>query len=162
FQIISRNNTLNPNPILPAIELLDSSGNLVAFNVSEFESTDSTLLDVTLPTSGSYYVGVLDQPISPPGDYQLFMYSFATTAQPSRGIGDTLVGGSGNDTLVASPGNDLVRFPNDSAGNANIVGGSGRTLVNVANAPRETYTITGNVTVVQAGPFATTTTVAAS
>ena len=58
FQVISATDTLNPSPILPALELLDSTGQVLpyygnttngAFNIHEFESGDSTLLDVTLP-----------------------------------------------------------------------------------------------------------------
>jgi hypothetical protein len=118
FQIISRDNTLNPNPILPALEVLDSSGNLVqdpnsasgtAFNVHEFESGDSTLLDVTLPATGTYYVGVLDQPVSPAGDYQLFMYSFATGTAPDSKGGYTPVRATGKDAQVISV-KDLTAF----------------------------------------------------
>src|SRR5262249_38754710 len=96
LQVISRNNTLNAHPIIPELEVLDANGNQIAYNEREFESLDSTLLDVTLPTTGTYYIGVDSFLSLTAGDYQLFLYSFATgTAQNS---GDTLVGGSGNDT----------------------------------------------------------------
>src|SRR5207248_7532362 len=97
IQVISRNNTLNSHPIVPELELVDPSGGgqVIAYNEKEFESLDSTLLDVMLPETGTYYVGV--DSLLGAGDYQLFMYSFATGSGP--GSGDTLVGGNGNVTL---------------------------------------------------------------
>ncbi len=42
FQVISRNNTLNTNPILiPELVLVGPQGQIVSFNVHEFESSDS-------------------------------------------------------------------------------------------------------------------------
>jgi hypothetical protein len=144
FQIISATDTLNPSPILPALEVLDASGNVVAFNIHEFESGDSTLLDVTLPGSGSapltYYVGVLDQVSAPVGYYQLFMYSFAAGTGPSTGPGDTLVGGGGNDTLVGSSGNNQFAFAPGSSGHATLLGGSGQDYLTLAPSPAEQVT----------------------
>jgi hypothetical protein len=76
----------------------------VAYNQHGFESADSTLLDVTLPETGTYYVGIDSFDQKTTGNYQLFMYSFATL--PGSAGGDTLVAGIGNDTLVGSSGND--------------------------------------------------------
>ena len=61
------------------------------------------------------------------GSYELFMYSFAAT--PSGGTasanGDTLVGSSGKDTLIGSSANDLIEsVPGDS-----VVSGSGADTV---------------------------------
>jgi hypothetical protein len=58
FQVISYNNTLNPRPILPELLVVGPSGQVVGYNRYEFESTDSTLMDITLPADGTYYVGV--------------------------------------------------------------------------------------------------------
>ena len=40
------------------LSVYDSSGNLVAFNDDQYEGTDSLLLDVTLPSSGTFYIKV--------------------------------------------------------------------------------------------------------
>ena len=96
----------------------------------EFESADSTILDVTLPSTGSYYIGV-DSVLSdlgfatPASNYELFMYSFAggILLEPaSRGIHDSRrryarCRGQGNDTPVGS-GRRFVRSlspPNTTA-----------------------------------------------
>jgi Ca2+-binding RTX toxin-like protein len=170
FQVISSTNTLNPHPILPALEVLDANGNLVpypgnntasayygagAVNQHEFESNDSTLYDVTLPTTGTYYVGVTTLPISPPGNYQLFLYSFGTDPQAT---GDTLVGGSGSgsDVLMGSSGNDSFRFLPGYTGNATVYSGSGQDTVNLstlapANVPNvkiiQQFSIAGITTI---------------
>ena len=149
FQVISATNTLNPYPILPELVLVGPNGQVVAYNQHEFESSDSTLLDVTLPATGTYYVGVDSYKQTTVGNYQLFMYSFATSAGPSQGGGDTLVGGNGNDTLIGSSGNDYLAFPSGSAGNATILAGSGQDVINIAQAPSEHITTTGNVTLTQ-------------
>ncbi len=146
FQIISATDTLNPSPILPALEVLDATGKVLpyygdttngAFNIHEFESGDSTLLDVTLPTTGTYYVGVLDQLSAPVGYYQLFAYSFAAGTGPSTGLGDTLVGGGGNDLLIGSSGNTQFAFAPGSAGHATLLGGSGQDFLTLAPSPAE-------------------------
>ncbi len=147
FQVISATNTLNTHPILPALEVLDANGNLVSYagnntttafygagavNQHEFESNDSTLFDVTLPAAGTYYVGVTTLPISPAGNYQLFMYSFGT--DPSA-AGDTLIAGSGtgNDTVLGSSGNDSFGFAPGFAGQAAVYTGSGPYNTDVSN-----------------------------
>src|SRR5262249_46895545 len=144
-------------PILPALEVLDSSGQVLpyhgdtsngAFNIHEFESGDSTLLDVVLPTTGTYYIGVLDRASAPVGYYQLFLYSFAAGTGPSGGRGDTLVGGSGNDTLIGSSGNNQFEFAAGSAGHATLLGGSGQDALTLAPSPGEQVTTSyGNLTV---------------
>jgi Ca2+-binding RTX toxin-like protein len=159
FQVISATDTLNLSPILPALEVLDSTGNVLpyygdttngAFNIHEFESGDSTLLDVNLPTTGTYYIGVLDRASAPVGYYQLFMYSFAAGTGTSSGLGDTLVGGGGNDTLVGSSGNDLFLFPNGLAGHATVNAVSGHDVADARQSPNEQITTIGDVTVLQA------------
>ena len=104
-----------------------------------FQSADPVLYDVVMPSSGTYYVKVsaygatnaqgvaLDSQI---GGYELLLYSFATTpAGPTPAapavMGDTLVGGSGTDTLVGSSADDLIETaPGDA-----IVAGSGTNVV---------------------------------
>jgi hypothetical protein len=147
IQVISRNNTLNPKPIIPELEVLDANGNQVAYNEKEFESLDSTLLDLSLTAGGTYYVGVDSFLSLTAGNYQLFMYSFATG--PVQNSGDTMVGGGGNDTMQGSSGNDSVTFLPGSAGSATVNAGSGQDTVDTTPAPAEKVTTTGNVTFIQ-------------
>src|SRR5262245_26902518 len=58
FQVISLNNTLNAHPIIPELIVLDANGDVVAYNQKGFESLDSALIDVVLPATGTYYIGV--------------------------------------------------------------------------------------------------------
>jgi hypothetical protein len=140
FAVISNNNTLNFNPILPELVLIGPDGQVIAYNAHEFESADSALLDVTLPKDGTYYVGV-DSLQNRGGNYQLFMYSFATNSNAPLATGDTIVGGSGNDTLVASSGNDQIVFPTETTGTATVQPGSGQLLLDLSKAPGETVTV---------------------
>ena len=168
FQVISNNDTLNPSPILPELLLVGPTGNVnvpwqvLGYNRQEFESPDSTLLDVTLPSDGTYYVGVDSYHSLTSGNYQLFMYSFATGAGSTLGGGDTIIGGSGNDTLVGSSANDQFVFPANSSGNATLLGGSGQDVLDLSNAPSEKVTATGNIKILGPTASVTTTTVSSS
>jgi hypothetical protein len=161
FQVISNNNTLNPRPIISELLVVGPSGQVVGYNRNEFESSDSTLMDITLPADGTYYVGVDSYQALTAGNYQLFMYSFATSGS-SAGGGATLVGASGNDTLVGSSANDQFVFPSGSAGNATVLGGSGQDVLDLRFAPQERVTATGNITVLGPLPGPTTTALASS
>ena len=93
------------------LTVFDSQGNVVAFNDDSFQSQDSTIIDLTLPTTGTYYVEVT--PYSNPGEttnqtgaYELFMYTFATDGDPPAG--DTMYAGSGDDTILAGAGDDTI------------------------------------------------------
>jgi Ca2+-binding RTX toxin-like protein len=132
------------------LKIYDSAGNLIAFNDDEFESQDSLIMDLTLPADGLYYVvvdsftpdGIVD---SQTGNYELFMYSFATigpnVTPPSSG--STLVAGSGNDVLIGSTGNDVFTFLPGSTGNVTVVGGNGNgpdlgtDVINLTGSPGE-------------------------
>ncbi len=46
------------NTIDSVLTVYDANGNVVAFNDDQYEGTDSLLLDVTLPSTGTYYVKV--------------------------------------------------------------------------------------------------------
>ncbi len=119
----------------------------VASDDDSFQDQDSILYDVTMPYTGTYYVQVktfvpTDQfqivHDSGVGRYELFFYSFAATpnasihalvqtpsSTPSPMAGDTLVGGSGRDTLIGSSANDLIA----TAAGDSVFGGSGVDLV---------------------------------
>ena len=130
-----------------ALAIYDSAGNVVAYDDDSFQDTDSTILDLTLTETGTYYVMVtsspksvsLKEPLS--GAYELFMYTFATGASTPGGLsaadttpdglasaGDTMYAGSGSDTIVAGTGNDTVsaQLQVDTiiygSGNVNFIG----------------------------------------
>ncbi len=119
-----------------------------AFNDDGFQDTDAVIIDLTVPYTGTYYVKVSTYSVtdsfgilhnSDVGDYDLFMYSFAATAPgatpsdpTSSGAmplvnGSTLVGGSGDDTLMGSSADDLIEIvPGDS-----IIPGSGSNTIDI-------------------------------
>ena len=89
----------------------DSRGNVVAFDDDSFQDQDSTIVDLTLPATGTYYVEVtpfsdIGQTTHQTGAYELFVYTFATDGDPPAG--DTMYGGSGNDTMIAGAGDDTI------------------------------------------------------
>src|SRR5262249_8633949 len=72
----------------------ESDGNVSASTDASFQDYDSTIIDLTLPTRGTYYVEVtaspkLLQPGEPisddTGPYELFLYTFATNGDPPAG-----------------------------------------------------------------------------
>jgi Ca2+-binding RTX toxin-like protein len=129
LEVSSASLTRITDPIDSVLRLYDSGGHLLAVNDDEFESTDSVLFDQVLPGDGTYYVEVSsfspDIPDNAPqigtvaphgdvhasntGDYELFLYSFATTGTPAA-TGDTMLSGAGNDTLIGSSGNDVFQL----------------------------------------------------
>ncbi len=125
----------NQGPFDTYLVIYNSSGQMIASNDDSFQDTDSTIIDLTLPTTGTYYVMVtsspnstaLHQPLT--GDYELFMYTFAagtTAAIPTTpGLGDTIYAGSGDDTIIAGTGDDMIEAqPQDT-----IVYGSGTAII---------------------------------
>lgn len=70
------------NRIDSLISILDSSGNLVpwygglAQNDDEFEGFDSLLMDLIIPTTGTYFVQVNAFSAADTGNYELFMHRF--------------------------------------------------------------------------------------
>ena len=94
--------------------MYDSSGNVIAYNDDSFQDTDSTIIDLTLPTTGTYYVEVTSSPnnrasrADQTGAYELFMYTFATGSDPPAGYGDSLYAGSGDDTIIAGSADDSI------------------------------------------------------
>ena len=68
-------------------------------------------------------------PIEQTGDYELFLYTFATDGDPPAG--DTLYGGTGDDTIIAGTADDTIaaQLPKDT-----IIHGSG--TVTLESGPR--------------------------
>ncbi len=112
----------------------DSNGNVVAFDDDSFQDTDSTIIDLTLPATGTYYVEVTPfsfpgQPSHQTGAYELFMYTFATDGDPPAG--DTMFAGSGTDTIIGGAADDTIaaQLPRDT-----VIYGSGTATV-LSSAP---------------------------
>ena len=76
----------NQGPFNTYLVIYDSSGQVIEYNDDSFQGADSSIIDLTLPTTGTYYAMVtsspnsvaLKQPLT--GDYELFMYTFAAGA----------------------------------------------------------------------------------
>ncbi len=102
----------NQGPFDTSLTIYDSSGQVIASNDDSFQDSDSSIIDLTLPTTGTYYAMVTSSPksvsLSEPltGDYELFMYTFATGADPPAG--DTMYAGSGDDTIIAGSADDTI------------------------------------------------------
>jgi Ca2+-binding RTX toxin-like protein len=82
------------NPIDSIVSVYDASGNLVATNDDDFESHDSSLLDVRLPADGTYYVVVNSyNPVNGPGldvgGYELYLQRYTP---PAADLGPVLLG----------------------------------------------------------------------
>ncbi len=122
----------NQGPFNTYLVIYNSSGQVIEYNDDSFQDTDSSIIDLTLPYTGTYYAMVtsspnsvsLKQPLT--GDYELFMYTFAagTSAANSPttpGLGDTIYAGPGDDTIVAGSADDTIEAqPQDT-----LVYGSG-------------------------------------
>jgi hypothetical protein len=67
------------SPIDTLLQVYDGSGNLVATNSSEFETSDANIIDWTVPGSGTYTIKVSAQNTpgsSLTGQYELYAYRF--------------------------------------------------------------------------------------
>jgi Ca2+-binding RTX toxin-like protein len=89
------------------------------------ESTDATILDLTLPADGTYFIEVdtfapAAGPDTDVGSYELFAYRF--DAGNADDVGDVLDGLGGNDTVSGGLGNDVVK---GGLGNDALKGGTG-------------------------------------
>jgi Ca2+-binding RTX toxin-like protein len=129
------------------LSVVDASGAAIpyyggmAINDNEFESTDSILIDLIIPSDGIYYVQVESATGMEVGQYELFVYNFAanapalppgtgTPAGPPTGS-VTLIGGAGADTLSGTDNADLLigngddDFITAAGGDDTVYGGSG-------------------------------------
>jgi hypothetical protein len=79
------------DPLDPLVRVFDSGGDLVSYfgspatNDDEFETFDSILIDLVLPADDTYFIEVLDSPLTPgldTGDYELFFWTFEATPIP--------------------------------------------------------------------------------
>ncbi|MGE0761233.1 MAG: PKD domain-containing protein, partial [Pirellulaceae bacterium] len=118
--------------------LLDYFGQ-PAVNDDGFDNQDSLLIDVVLPTDGTYFIEVdtFHNPALPDtdtGGYELFVYTYGspTTGLRQRGAGDVLIGGPDNDVLIGSAGDD--RFVGSLAEDV-FLGASPHDLVAEGAAP---------------------------
>ena len=138
---------LRGTPFDGVVRVYDRAGRLVAENDDEFEGTrDASLIDVTLPADGTYYVQVSGFFAEFGGRYELFLSRFQAVAPaaapPDRAAGDTLTGGPGSDTLVGGPGDDLIRAAGALPGDTDRVDGRGG--YNVVDAAGTSYQYTGS------------------
>ncbi|MEY2612577.1 MAG: Cyclolysin, partial [Planctomycetota bacterium] len=150
FSNMGSNASLTPDGYIDSrLTLLGSNGDLVgyydsvAFNDDEFESSDSILIDVVLPSDGNYTI-IVDsftrgvQPSDPDpttlselgrklyndiindtdvGNYELFVYRFAR--ENARDVRNTLVGRGGADTYIGTADeNYAMSFPSGAIPNA--------------------------------------------
>jgi Ca2+-binding RTX toxin-like protein len=132
IEVLSKSLTrLGSNTIDAMIRVYDASHNLVAYFVSPAvnddgpESTDATILDLTLPADGTYFIEVdtfapAAGPDTDVGSYELFAYRF--DAGNADDVGDVLDGLGGNDTVSGGLGNDVVK---GGLGNDALKGGTG-------------------------------------
>ena len=119
------------------ISVVDASGTAIpyyggtAINDNEFESTDSILIDLIIPTDGTYYIQVESSTGLEVGQYELFVYNFeANTPAAAPGGGTlipptasvTLIGGAGPDSLSGTDNNDLL-IGNGDADSITAAGG---------------------------------------
>jgi Ca2+-binding RTX toxin-like protein len=161
IEVLSRSLTrLGTNTIDPILQVYDAAHTLVAYftasaaNDDGPESTDATIVDLTLPADGTYYVEVdtfapAAGPDTDVGAYELFAYRFDAgnpvdggDVLDGAGGNDTLVGGLGNDVLKGGPGNDVLKggagddtYLNPAAGADAVTEESGRDALDFSAAP---------------------------
>jgi hypothetical protein len=94
--------------------------NSPAFDDDEFESSDSSIVDLTLPSTGTYvievtsYTGPGADPNFETGNYELFAYRFAAYLPNGGADGnDILAGRGGNNTLLGGTGTNTVQEQGD-------------------------------------------------
>lgn len=128
------------NRIDSQVRVLDATGNVVqyygapAINDDDIDGfTDSAIIDLIIPATGTYYIEVSSPSPTDTGNYELFAYTFATMAPPTFTpptstpvnivpVGDDLQGGVGSDTLVGADGQDTLA---GGDGNDSLLGGAG-------------------------------------
>lgn len=113
FEVISAVLDRIANSIDSEIRIRDSGGALVdyfgstAFNDREFESNDSILIDLVLPSTDTYYVEVNADSGTDTGNYELYAMRFSATTGPIPEPSSILLFGTG----LAALGLALRRTP---------------------------------------------------
>ncbi len=136
FYVKSAALTRITDPIDSVLYLYGPNGQLLTWNDDQFEPSDSSIIDETLPTTGTYTVEVDDYQhatgqASTGGDYELFMYRFAAYNTTT-----------GTDVLVSSSNPNVALTPSTT----NAVYGQGITF-SVAVTPNGFANVTPGGTV---------------
>jgi len=144
MQVYSYYLTRITDPVDTELSVYDSSGNLVqyysgtAFNDDGFETADASIIDLTLPSTGTYYVKLGSYSPTETGNYELLIYRFqAGNAIPMGGSEDTFIAGSGQETITGRGGNDIVEAYGAASyvlTNTSLIGVGAAALQNIPNA----------------------------
>lgn len=118
------------------LRVYKADGTQIAFNDDDFEGTkDATILDLTLPEDGAYFVAVgrseFPAILSGGGRYELLISRFSV-GQGLPVPGDTIMGGPGNDDVVGGSGDDLLLI--SSAPQRSILGNGGRDQLRIVGS----------------------------
>ena len=95
FETKSADLTRITDPIDTVLYVYGPNGALLAWNDDQFEPSDSSILDLTLPAPGTYtvevdsYQNATGQSNPPAGDYELFMYRFSAYSGNGSGASAT-------------------------------------------------------------------------
>jgi hypothetical protein len=141
------------NWIDPVVYVYGPNGKLVAWDDDQFEGPDSSIVDLTLPTTGTYTVEVDSYPHATgqsatgqpgtAGDYELFMYralNYNATSTTNGGT-DTLIAGTGNDTLIGGSSNTKFVLNSAAPEKDTVIGGQG--AFNTVTDSSSIITLTG-------------------
>ena len=103
----------NQGPFDTYLVIFNSSGQVIEYNDNSFQDADSSIIDLTLPYTGTYYAMVTSSPNSVSlhepltGDYELFMYTFAPFRTRRPAIRST----PARATTQSSPARPTTRSP---------------------------------------------------
>ncbi len=152
FQLMSTSLSRITHSFDSVLYVYGPDGKLAATNDDDFESSDSTVIDLTLNQTGTYTVEVsafhanqatqsffidpTNTNYNPAayygtesGSYELFVYRF--NAYNATSGNDTLIGGAGNDTIAGGSGNDTIIL---GPGSNQVNGGGGTNTVQISGA----------------------------
>jgi Ca2+-binding RTX toxin-like protein len=137
----------------PILSVVDATGTPIPYfagtavnndgTESGFPDLDSTIIDLTIPATGQFFIQVQEASGMSTGGYELFVWTFEANdpvflepgLRAAPFVQVTLLGGNGNDTLNGSDGADLIVGGSGSdsiSGNAendSIFAGSGEDTV---------------------------------
>ena len=112
----------NQGPFNTYLVIYNSSGQVIEYNDDSFQDPDSSIIDLTLPTTGTYYAMVTSSPNSaalrPAVDRRLRAIYVHFRRWDDCGVslhnprpGDTMYAGSGDDTIIAGSADDTIADP---------------------------------------------------